>query len=680
MRRFAALVAAVVLLLLTAMAQEHQTPFTLKTNTRLVVQTVFVRDAQNNPIEGLKREDFNVTEDGTPQTISVFEFQDLNEVRATSTGTHSAGQAEPREATNLIRLDQESSSRVHYTNRRLIAFYFDFAAISNTDRMRTLGAARDFIDNRMTAADLVAILAYSGGSVRLLSDFSDDRQQLLASIADLDTDNPQGRIGVDPAFGQNEGEFDIFRTDRRLMALLTATRMLGHLTQAKCLIYFTDGSGLNVGNQAQLRATLNEAIRFNVSIFPIDARGLPAFAPMGNASQRSPGGIGMYTGASAMSSMRLFQQSQDVLYTLARNTRGKALLDSNDLTLGIVAAQRAMASYYILGYYPTNTALDGRLRRVRITLNARSATLSYREAYFANKPFEKFTEEDKERQLEDALLSEDPITELTTAIELHHFRTQPGEYFVSLTMQIPGSEIAASAQLGASRAHLDFIGEVRDESGATVTNLRDKAEIRLSKDVLERLSSSPVQYDAGFTLAPGEYVIKVLARNADTGKIGTYQTAFVVPDLDKEETRLPISSVVLSSQRASLGDALYGVGKGHLEGRLANPLIENRQKLVPSLARRFSRTRPLHVYLQAYPRSSHASISAFVSFYRDREKVFETAVPVTATPVSKPQIVPLRLTAQLEALSPGIYTLQVTVLDRSDQKAAFWQTPILLGH
>jgi hypothetical protein len=42
--------------------------------------------------------------------------------------------------------------------------------------------------------------------------------------------------------------------------------------------------------------------------------------------------------------MRLFQRSQDVLYTLAEYTRGKAVLDSNDLLLGIVAAQRAMSS------------------------------------------------------------------------------------------------------------------------------------------------------------------------------------------------------------------------------------------------------------------------------------------------------------------------------------------------
>ena len=107
--------------------------------------------------------------------------------------------------------------------------------------------------------------------------------------------------------------------------------MLGVLKEKKSLIYFASGLNLNgVDNQAQLRATLNAARRANVAFYPVDARGLVATAPMGNASQRSPGGLGMYTGATAMSSLRVLQRSQDALYTLAADTGGKALLDSND--------------------------------------------------------------------------------------------------------------------------------------------------------------------------------------------------------------------------------------------------------------------------------------------------------------------------------------------------------------
>ena len=84
-------------------------------------------------------------------------------------------------------------------------------------------------------------------------------------------------------------------------------------------------------NQAQLHATINAAIRAGVSFWPIDARGLVAEAPLGDATQGSPGGRGMYTGASALALTTSFQQSQDTLFALAADTGGKALLDNNDL-------------------------------------------------------------------------------------------------------------------------------------------------------------------------------------------------------------------------------------------------------------------------------------------------------------------------------------------------------------
>ena len=103
---------------------------------------------------------------------------------------------------------------------------------------------------------------------------------------------------------------------------------------------------------------MDAAIRAGVSFWPIDARGLVAQAPLGDATQGSPGNSGMYTGAAALAATNNFQQSQDTLYALAGDTGGKALLDNNDLDRGIVQAQQAISDYYILGYYTTNTAQE----------------------------------------------------------------------------------------------------------------------------------------------------------------------------------------------------------------------------------------------------------------------------------------------------------------------------------
>jgi len=90
----------------------------------------------------------------------------------------------------------------------------------------------------------------------------------------------------------------------------------------------------------------------------------------------------------------------------------KALLDVNDLGRGILNAQEALSSYYIIGYYTTNSALDGKFRRVKIALKEiTSAKLDYRQGYFGGKEFNKFTAADKERQLEEALMLGDPITD-----------------------------------------------------------------------------------------------------------------------------------------------------------------------------------------------------------------------------------------------------------------------------
>src|SRR5262249_41991412 len=268
----------------------------------------------------------------------------------------------------------------------------------------------------------------------------------------------------------------------------------------------------------------------------------------------APGGMAMYTGAAFRAGADNFQRSQDTLYTLAGDTGGKAMLDTNDLASGIVAAEQAISSYYIIGYYTSNTKLDGKLRRVKVTLKEIPAKLSYREGYYDGKEFSKFTAADKERQLEDALMLGDPITDLTIAMELNFFRLNQAEYFVPLTVKIPGNELVLAKRGGAEHTVIDFIGEVKDDYGTTIQNIRDKVDVKLSDATAAQLAKRPYQYDTGFTLLPGKYIVKFLARDAETGRIGTYQAPFLVPNLNKELQRIPISSVVLGSQRIDLKD------------------------------------------------------------------------------------------------------------------------------
>lgn len=683
---------------------DGQQNFTLKLNSQLVVETVVVKDKQGNFVPGLGANNFKVTEDGVPQTVRICEHQQL----ASPDHPLPVRAADDENLTIYRKLDRtqltpETNSTTKYKDHRLLALYFDMSAMPPEDQFRALAAAEKFIRTQMTPSDLVALLRFEGGSVDILQDFTDNRDRILSILQTMIVGEGQGNVdSIDDAssadtgaaFGQDDSEFNVFNTDRQLSALETAAKMLGQMSEKKALIYFASGLRLNgVDNQAQLHATIDAAVRAGVSFWPIDARGLVASAPLGDATQGSPGNVAMYSGTAAEAATDRFQISQDTMYSLAADTGGKALFDNNDLTRGIVQAQRAVEDYYIVGYYTTNDAQNGHFRRVKITLDpAQDASLDYRQGYYANKTFDRFNAADKERQLEDALMLGDPITDLTVAMEIDYFQLNRAEYYVPMIVKIPGRELALAKKFGAEHTLIDFVCEIKDEiGGITVTNVRDYVDVKLSDATAQELAKRPVEYDTGFTLLPGKYSIKFLARDDETGRIGTYQTEFVIPNLNKELTKLPISSVVLSSQKVNLKDAIYNTTKGKQEVKdvASNPLVADGVKLIPSVTRVFNTGRDMYVYLQAYEGGPAAGDAAtaksptplvgFLTLYQDQKKAFESK-PVAVTPeaTSRLGVVPLHFDIGLANLAPGEYQCQITVLDPSGHRAAFWVNPVKL--
>jgi VWFA-related protein len=474
-------------LLFAAAAASQDSGFKISTTTQLVVIDVAAKDKGGNPILDLKADDFTVTEDGKALKISVFEFQRLEDralppmelkTRASDAAVSAAGSIAP-----------SRPGEVKYKDRRLLVLFFDQAGMPVADQIRAQQAALRYINGHMTESDMVAVMTYSA-TMNVAQDFTNDRDVLVKAIKGLtigDTGQTNGSTGSDAdadtgsAYTQDDTEFNVFNTDRKLAALTTAVKMLSSLPEKKALVYFASGMTLTgIDNQAQLRSTINAAIRSNVSFYPVDARGLAATAPIGDATQGSPGGQAMYTGASQRASRDTFQAQQDSLYTLASDTGGIALLDSNDLALGIVQAHKGISSYYILGYYSTNTALDGRYRRLKVKINRTvDAKLDYRNGYFASKEFKKFDSTDREQQLQEALMLENPVTDLSIALEVNYFRQARDRYFVPVSIKIPGSDIELAKKGGAeSTARFHRTGEGCEGNAAGHGARRDHGEVK----------------------------------------------------------------------------------------------------------------------------------------------------------------------------------------------------------
>src|SRR5580698_11495413 len=240
-------------------------------------------------------------------------------------------------------------------------------------------------------------------------------------------------------------------------------------------------------NQSQLRATVNAAIRANVAFYPIDARGLLAAAPGGDASQAAAVGSNLYSGAGQTSLRNSFHDQQETLVTLAADTGGKAMLDSNDLTLGMTQVQKDMGSYYILSYASTNTAVDGRYRKIEVKLSPRIAALKpkldYRRGYYGPSTFARLAGADKEAQLQSAVQSDNPVTDLPMAVEVDYFRLERTKYFVPVSVRIPGQALVLTNKGSKQATELDFIGEVFDARDRAAAQVRDTIPLKLSTEV-----------------------------------------------------------------------------------------------------------------------------------------------------------------------------------------------------
>ncbi len=302
-------------LVCAAMLAQDQAPANFKTNTNLVIINVSVKDKSGKAIEDLKKDQFTLLEDGKPQQIAVFELERLNgetlpALEAPAPALKTRGPAGTQVIATPAKVPAEPPPALkpeELKDRRLIAMFFDLSSMQPAEQIRARDAAIKFIDTQMTASDTVSIMTLTN-ELRVVQDFTNDRETLVTVIQGLRVGDSselaaQAATGADSTdtsgeFTADDTEFNIFNTDLKLSALEDATRKLAAYPEKKALVYFSSGVGkTGVDNQSQLRATVNAAVRANVAFYPIDARGLVAVAPAGDATQASPKSTGVFTGS-----------------------------------------------------------------------------------------------------------------------------------------------------------------------------------------------------------------------------------------------------------------------------------------------------------------------------------------------------------------------------------------------
>ena len=677
----------------------------LRSSSDFVRIDVEVTDKSGKPIKGLAADKFTVYDDGKPQKISSFSYFDIESIETASPDANAKPIVVSVDNDGPDTPSSEKASEA-LQNRRLLVLFFDLTSMQTDDLVRAHDAADKFVTSQMTPADVVAIVVFST-RLTVLANFTNDKGVLKKAVAQLTPTGEQslssglyaaaqnGEYDVQEytgdAYTADETEFNVFNTDQKLAAVEGLVNVLGGINGRKALVEFTGGiTQTGEENRAELRAATDAANRADVSIYSIDSRGLMAAPPGGDASTNAATGTSMFTGASVFHQTDQREDSRDTLATLSTDTGGKAFFDLGDLGDAFPKIQQDNTGYYLLGYsLGANVKRDGSWRQIRVKVDAPGAKVRFRDGYYAPRDFQHLQKEDRDQQLADAVNSENPIVDLPVAVETALFRMSDQQTYVPIAAKISSSALDWAAKHGKRQAEFDFAVDVRDAAnGRIIAQLRDTTDVTLDPEKFEEVSKKNLLYQGGVVLSPGRYKMKFVARENESGKIGTFEEDLVVPAAPAG--KMMLSSVLLSSQLVNVTKTteVQVKGQGTRAKLAASPLEMNGQAIVPSVTRFFTPGQTLYVFFQAYapPHTAQKSSGetssdvAPVDLNSIRAGLifFRNGLQVNATPLLAPtgideatHTASFRISLPLAKLPTGRYTVQAVAIAPGTQHSAF---------
>ncbi len=660
-------------------AQGQQPVF--RSSRNIVSVDVIVRDRSGAVVKGLTAADFEIREDGRPQEILSFTFEQIADAPAIVKSAALLAGVEERVAENTASAAPRPADAAApgpmtseaLAGRRLIVLLFDVSSMEPEEVQRAVDSARKYVSDQMSPADLVAVATVST-QLDVLTDFSGDRTAVDGALTRLaytegtatpppdastaSTDEQAATSAEETA--TSTSELEMFNNDVRLRALRTLAETLAPVEQKKSIIYFSSGmqrSGQD--NQVELRAAINAAVRGNVVIYPIDSRGLQAVVPGGDARQASGRGTSLFSGRGVAQQFAQLSGSQDTLTTLAADTGGRAFTDTNDFGEAFARVQRDMSAYYLLGYSTTNPARDGRFRRIQVRVKRDGLRVEARAGYYAERDFAHTSRSDRETQLQEQLFAAVSSTDLPVLVTGGYFRLSPDKYFVPVSLAVPGSAVPVPP--GRDKVSIDVLGAIRDERGFPVGRFRETLQVQAG--TAPTLEGKQILYQSSATLPPGRFSVKVVVRENTTGLVGSFEAPIFVPEL--KTAPLKVSSVVLSTQVQPAAAR-----------RTDNPLVRDGVQLLPNLTHVVGRDQKLLFYYEVYDPAATAGsppqIRTSLAFYRGKVKAFETpVVERNAVDVPERGAALFRFEVPADALPPGLYTCQINIIDAAAGKFVF---------
>ena len=639
----------------------------IKLTTELVQIDVLVNDKANNPVGGLKREDFELFDNNKPQHITNFSYEETKSSRVGDSTTESHSLPRVIGAGEL---------------KRVIAFVVDTLHIKFENVASTRKMLSDFVDNKMQPGDLVLILPTGGGS-GVLQQFTTDRRVLHRAIERLrpfyfsnDTtpyrSAPQvssqiggrrstfpGSAGPMPSLGGARSDpFEEADVRATLSALKETTKSMSKLPGRKVSVFVSEGFRLFATQTTQdLNETTALAARANVVFYTIDPRGLDPVAL--TAADEIDRELDVSTAVAQASDRKRadFFESQDSLNAIALDTGGKFFRNNNDIKRGLDDIIEANSAYYMLGFYPEAARWDGKYHKLKVVVRDRpDVAVSFRKGYLAKSPpAENVGIDPKVTEALEAISSPLVRRDIDLRLTPLYIDNAQREPIVTLLLHIDASKLSFKQADGRYQSKLDQLGFVLDANGKPIDKFVNTIELNLQPQTYESALKRGFVATRTMNAKPGVYQIRLFVREVGVGSIGTANDYIEIPDMKAD--RLSTSSLFLSGQAVEQGKVVQTAGIGGTPSQ-----------------RRFQRNGEFSYSMVIYNAkpddSKQPQLEMRTRVLKGNQVVFSGELrPVVP---SEGSLAPSRIITggviTLLKLAPDDYTLEVTVRDKRRKK------------
>jgi len=540
-----------------APAPQPQPP-TFKVQVDYVEVDIVVTDKQGTHIRDLKKEDFQVLEDGKAQTISVFTHVDIP-VERFDRPLFAASPIEPDVKTNEKPFDG-----------RVYVMVVDDLHTRFGRSQRVKIAAKQFIERRLGANDLMAVV-HTAGATNANQEFTSNKKLLLAAV-----DKTSGRK-LDSATANRVGEYNRTRDMRQqtdpindpddaerafnarttLDTLRNVADWFGSVRGRRKTILFVSegidydihdiipGTGSTHGGASMVLDSTRDAIaaatRSNVAIYGIDPRGLTDLGDESIEIQSYPDDTSLGLGpGSLQNELRL---AQDSLRTLSEETGGFAVVNRNDFSSAYDRIVDDNSSYYVLAYYPPD-ARPGRYHKIDVRVSRPNTIVRARRGHVTPKKAAAVTTKNgspSTPELKEALDSPLPVSGLTMHVFAAPFKGTAPNASVLFGVEMRGRDLQLSqnTKLVLSYVAIDSNGKIRggNTDAVTMGTLRPETKARIEQSGLRVLNR--------LDLPPGKYQLRVAAHDSGGGNVGSVLLDLDVPDFLKSP--FTISGLALTS-------------------------------------------------------------------------------------------------------------------------------------